>query len=81
MSGRNSTRRFTEAVGTTPARWVLSQRLEEARRLLETTTWSIERTARARGFRSAVTLRQDFAAAYATTPMSYRQRFRVADGV
>ncbi|MBB3084130.1 GlxA family transcriptional regulator [Geodermatophilus sabuli] len=80
MSGRNFTRRFTEAVGTTPARWILTQRLEEVRRLLETTTWSIERTARACGFRSAVTLRQNFTAAYATTPTSYRQRFRVPDG-
>lgn len=80
MSGRNFTRRFTEAVGTTPARWILTQRLEEVRRLLETTTWSIERIARACGFGSAVTLRQNFAAAYATTPTSYRQRFGVPGG-
>jgi transcriptional regulator GlxA family with amidase domain len=79
MSGRNFTRRFTEAVGTTPARWILTQRLEEVRRLLETTTWSIERIARACGFGSAVTLRQNFTAAYATTPTSYRQRFSVSD--
>jgi len=80
MSGRTSTRRFTGAVGATPARWVLTQRLEEVRRLLETTTWSIERIARACGFGSAVTLRQDSTAAYATTPTSYRQWFRVSDG-
>ena len=80
MSGRNFTRRFTEAVGTTPARWIMTQRLEEVRRLLETTTWSIERIARACGFGSAVTLRQNFTAAYATTPTSYRQRFSVSDG-
>jgi len=80
MSGRNFTRRFAEAVGTTPARWILTQRLEEVRRLLETTTWSIERIARACGFGSAVTLRQNFTSAYATTPTSYRRRFRVPDG-
>jgi len=80
MSGRNFTRRFAEAVGTTPARWVLTQRLEEVRRLLETTTWSVDRIARACGFRSAVTLRQNFATAYATAPTAYRQRFRITDG-
>lgn len=75
MSPRHFTRRFTEAVGTTPARWVMSQRLDQVRHLLETTSWSVERIARACGFGSAVTLRQNFVAAYATTPSSYRQRF------
>lgn len=75
MSRRNFTRRFAEATGTTPANWVLAQRLDEARRLLESTLWPIERVARACGFGSAVTFRQNFAAAYATTPTSYRRRF------
>lgn len=75
MSARNFTRRFAETVGSTPARWIMAQRLDETRRLLETTTWSIERIARACGFGSPVTLRQNFTAAYATTPSSYRQRF------
>ena len=79
MSGRNFTRRFVDEVGVTPARWVLAQRLEETRRLLETTTWSVERIARACGFGSAVTLRQNFNAAYVTTPTSYRQRFADSD--
>jgi transcriptional regulator GlxA family with amidase domain len=74
MSGRNFTRRFVDEVGVTPARWVLAQRLGETRRLLETTRWSVERIARAYGFGSAVTLRQNVTSAYATTPTSYRQR-------
>lgn len=77
MSARHFSRRFTEAVGSTPARWVLTQRLDQVRHLLETTTWSVERIARACGFGSDVTLRQNFVAAYATTPSSYRQRFSV----
>lgn len=77
MSRRNFTRRFTEATGSTPASWVLSQRLGEARRLLEGTAWSIDRIARTCGFRSAVTFRQNFTAAYSTTPTSYRRRFAV----
>jgi transcriptional regulator GlxA family with amidase domain len=75
MSRRNFTRRFSEATGTTPARWILSRRLDEARRLLETTTWPIARIARTCGFGSAVGFRQNFVSAYATTPTSYRQRF------
>lgn len=75
MSRRNFTRRFAEVTGTTPARWVLARRLDEARRLLETTTWPIARIATTCGFSSVVTFRQNFVANYATTPTSYRQRF------
>jgi len=77
MSRRNFTRRFREATGATPADWVLAQRLGEARRLLEGTAWSIDRIARTCGFSSVVTFRQNFTAAYATTPTSYRRRFAV----
>ncbi len=79
MSRRHFTRRFAEVTGSTPARWILARRLDEARRLLETTTWTLERIATACGFASIVTFRQNFVAAYATTPSSYRRRFLRAD--
>lgn len=75
MSRRSFARRFRDATGSTPARWVLARRLDAARTLLETTTWSIERIARECGFGSAVTFRQNFVAAFATTPTFYRRRF------
>ncbi len=75
MSRRNFTRRFAEVTGTTPARWVLTRRLDEARLLLETTTWPMTRIADACGFSSVVTFRQNFATAFSTTPTSYRRRF------
>ncbi|MGP9503919.1 GlxA family transcriptional regulator [Specibacter sp. AOP5-B1-6] len=75
MSKRNFTRRFKEVTGLSPARWVLSRRLDDARQLLETTSWSIARIAESCGFGSPVTFRQNFVAAYATTPTSYRTRF------
>lgn len=75
LSKRTFSRRFHEAVGSTPASWVRSQRLDAARSLLETTNLSIAEVARAVGFDNTVTFRQRFAAAYATTPSSYRQRF------
>lgn len=77
MSVRHFTRRFKETTGSTPARWVLSCRLDEARNLLETTTWSIEKVACTSGFVSVVTFRQNFVAHYGTTPTSYRTRFSV----
>lgn len=75
MSRRSFTRRFLEATGTSPGRWVLSHRLDHARMLLETTSWSIEQVAAACGFGSAVTFRQNFVRAFSTTPTSYRARF------
>jgi transcriptional regulator GlxA family with amidase domain len=75
MSKRSFTRRFRETTGSTPAKWVLSRRLDAGRALLETTTWSIERIAAECGFASAVTFRQNFVAAFATTPTFYRRRF------
>ncbi|MFT4397260.1 GlxA family transcriptional regulator [Gordonia lacunae] len=76
MSTRGFVRNFKVATGTTPAHWVLSQRLDAARALLETTDLSIDTVARRCGFGSAVTMRQNFAAAFATSPANYRRQFR-----
>ncbi|MFD8500949.1 GlxA family transcriptional regulator [Amycolatopsis sp. NPDC059657] len=75
MSRRNFTRRFAQATGVTPARWVLLQRLDRSRGLLESTDWPMDRIARKCGFANAVTFRQNFVATYGTAPSSYRQRF------
>lgn len=78
MSPRNFARRFQEGMGMSPAKWVLSRRLDESRKLLENTAWSIDRIARASGFASTVTFRQNFVRRYSTTPTSYRHRFTEA---
>lgn len=75
MSHRNFTRVFTEITGTTPGKWLTQNRLNHARTLLESTQDSIAEIARACGFASPVTFRQNFTAAFSTTPSSYRQRF------
>nr|WP_221194869.1 helix-turn-helix domain-containing protein [Hoyosella altamirensis] len=75
MSRRSFIRHFQQATGTTPARWILEQRLHEARALLETTDWSIDRIASACGFNSTITFRQNFTTAFATTPTTYRRQF------
>ncbi|MCL8250429.1 helix-turn-helix domain-containing protein [Aeromicrobium fastidiosum] len=75
MSRRNFTRRFAEMTGSTPARWLVTRRLDESRRLLERTSLPIEAIAARTGFGSVVTFRQRFGDAYGTTPTSYRRRF------
>lgn len=75
MSRRSFVRSFRASTGTSPAAWVRSRRLDEARRLLETSDLPVDRVAEACGFGSAVTLRQNFASSFGITPTSYRRRF------
>jgi transcriptional regulator GlxA family with amidase domain len=75
MSRRTFVRAFRATTGTTPSAWIRSRRLDAARRLLETTDLSIDQVASDCGFGSAVTLRQNFAAAFSTTPTDYRRHF------
>jgi len=74
LSRRSFVRAFRSATGTTPAAWVRARRLDEARRLLETTDLPIDQVAVACGF-TPVTFRQNFAAAFDSTPSRYRLRF------
>lgn len=80
MSRRSFTRKFREVTGSTPARWVARRRLDAARTLLETTSWTVERISTECGFASTVTFRQNFVAEFATTPSHYRQRFGSVPG-
>ncbi|WP_225437329.1 GlxA family transcriptional regulator [Arthrobacter sedimenti] len=75
MSRRTFVRAFRAATGTTPSAWIRTRRLDAARRLLETTDLPIDQIATDCGFGNAVTLRQNFAATFSTTPTAYRRRF------
>ena len=75
LSRRTFVRAFRAATGTTPAAWIRARRLDAARRLLETTDLSIDQISADCGFGNAVTLRQNFGAAFSTTPTEYRRRF------
>jgi len=75
MSRRSFVRAFRSSTGATPAAWVRSRRLDEARRLLETTDLSIDQISAVCGFGNPVTLRQNFVSAFGSTPSSYRSRF------
>jgi transcriptional regulator GlxA family with amidase domain len=75
MSVRTFTRRFREEVGTSPQRWLLHQRLERARHLLERSDEPIDRVAAEAGFGSASSLRMHFQAALGVSPSAYRRTF------
>lgn len=76
MSPRTFARRFREATGTTPHRWLLDQRLQLAERLLESTDLTVDAVADRAGFGSADTLRHHFAARRSVGPLTHRRTFR-----
>jgi transcriptional regulator GlxA family with amidase domain len=75
LSTRTLARRFAAETGTTPQRWLASQRVSHARRLLEETGWGVDEIARICGFGSAALLRHHFRRAVGVTPMDYRRTF------
>lgn len=76
MSRRSFTRHFRKHTGTSVTQWLVEQRLAYAQRVLETSDHSVDRVAELAGFGSPVSLRQHFAAAFATTPTAWRRQFR-----
>ncbi|MGW5265786.1 GlxA family transcriptional regulator [Microbispora sp. NPDC004025] len=81
MSVRTFTRRFREEVGVTPGQWLTRQRVELARRLLESTDLPVDRVAAEAGFGTGASLRQHLTAALGVSPTAYRQTFRVVESV
>jgi transcriptional regulator GlxA family with amidase domain len=75
MSVRTFTRRFREETGVSPARWLLHQRVDRARLLLETTDLGVDQVARRAGFGTATALRQQLHAAIGVSPTAYRRTF------
>ncbi|MFB6721988.1 GlxA family transcriptional regulator [Kribbella sp. NPDC056345] len=78
LSRRTFIRRFEHETGLPPMRWVVLQRLLSARRLLETSDWTVDRIAAASGFGSATSLREAFRRELGTSPSSYRAESRAA---
>ncbi|MFF4416932.1 transcriptional regulator FtrA [Streptosporangium sp. NPDC001559] len=76
MSQRTFLRHFARQTGTSPLRWVISQRIAASLEPLESGSASIEEVAAAVGFDSAVTFRHHFARTMRTSPSAYRRAFR-----
>lgn len=75
---RSFTRQFQAETGTTPGKWLTAQRIQEVRRLLETTDETVDRIAELTGLGSATNLRTHFARDAACSPTEYRKTFRGA---
>ncbi|WP_334141141.1 transcriptional regulator FtrA [Atlantibacter hermannii] len=75
MSPRTFLRRFQDATGTTPARWLLNERLMRARGMLEKTRLSLDSIAIQVGFGSSSTLRYHFQQHFSVSPAAYRKSF------
>jgi transcriptional regulator GlxA family with amidase domain len=78
MSVRTFTRKFREETGLSPGRWLVLQRVEHARRLLESTDLPIDRVAAQAGLGTAASLRQHLHATVGVAPATYRRTFRGA---
>jgi AraC family transcriptional regulator, transcriptional activator FtrA len=78
-SKRTLSRRFADALGTSPLDWVTNLRVRQAKDMLETTDRSVEEIADFCGFGSAPTLRHHFRARVALSPNAYRRRFQRMD--
>lgn len=76
VSRRTLSRRFVEATGLSPHRWITSLRLRRGKDLLETTSLSIEEIAEQCGFQSGALLRHHFREQVKISPRTYRNQFR-----
>lgn len=77
MSPRTFARRFLATTGTTPYQWLVGQRVQLARRLLEMSELPIEIVAQRSGFCTASNLRKHFGRIVHTSPQAYRHAFQV----
>ena len=75
MSPRTLQREFTASTGLAPHRWLVAERIERAKELLETTRLSAQGIAARVGLGSAESLRHHFRRRVGTTPGQYRRRF------
>lgn len=75
LSPRTLARRFHDATGTTPLRWLHAQRLSRARQLLESTDLPVDRVGEECGLGSAGNLRHHFTRTVGVTPTEYRRAF------
>jgi len=76
MSPRNFARAFRRETGVTPAAYVEAQRVEAARRLLETTAGNVAEVAAACGFGRPETMHRAFRRVLGVAPAQYRRHFR-----
>ncbi|WAL66386.1 helix-turn-helix domain-containing protein [Amycolatopsis cynarae] len=75
VSSRTLARLFDRHLGTTPGKWLLRRRIEQARALLERTDAPVAAIGAATGFPDSSNFRRRFSEEVGTTPGSYRRTF------
>ncbi|MFF1817815.1 GlxA family transcriptional regulator [Kribbella sp. NPDC058245] len=75
VSPRTLARLFDRHLGTTPGKWLLRRRIEQARVLLERTDTPVAAIATATGFGDPSNFRRRFTDEVGTTPTNYRHTF------
>lgn len=76
MSERNFFRRFRDQTGQSPSEWLLQERIERAKTLLEVSDESLARIADSVGLGSMETLRGAFRRRVGVPPTEFRRAFR-----
>ncbi|ONI75112.1 hypothetical protein ALI144C_40905 [Actinosynnema sp. ALI-1.44] len=76
MARRTFIRRFRDETGMPPMQWLTSQRVLAARRLLETSDWSVDRVAERTGMGTAANFRVLFRRETGLSPSEYRRLHR-----
>lgn len=80
VSVRTVERRFAEALGMSPLRWLLQQRVRRAQQFLETSDRPIGWIAVTCGFGGPASLRSHFARMVGVSPTAYRRAFHERAG-
>ena len=75
VSVRTLSRRFHDSLGTSPAEWILEQRVRRCQELLETTSFPVAQVVAMAGFTSPSTMRAHFTRLVGTSPSDYRRTF------
>ncbi|MET9232403.1 helix-turn-helix domain-containing protein [Lentzea sp. NPDC003310] len=76
MSLRTFARRFRDETGLTARQWLIKQRLDRARQLLESTALTVDQITAEVGFATATSLRQHMNAELGIAPLAYRRTFQ-----
>jgi len=75
LSERTLIRHFNEGTGLSPLNWLIAERVERCKELLETTGLDLDAIATASGFRSQETLRHHFRSRTGVSPTAFRRAF------
>ncbi len=78
LSPRQFSRRFEAATGRSPGDWILRERLDAGRAMLERGADAIEDVARSVGLPNASGFRRHFRAAFGVSPAEYRRTYRAS---